>query len=195
MLLVEDEALVAMMIQECLTEFGHSGRRSDFARHPTRWRPPRTVDFDAAILDINLGDGMVYPVADILAARGVPFVFVTGYDADSVDGRFREVPVLQKPIEREMLQRPVSLPSNVVAVTRGEALRAPKARLSGVPVARQARRAWPHPRPTSPDAVRRKDPLRSAAAPIIPDGIERHSQFLAEHELLRKPASTFPDQL
>jgi two-component SAPR family response regulator len=35
----------------------------------------------------------------------VPFVFVTGYDADSVDSRFREIPVLQKPVEREMLQK------------------------------------------------------------------------------------------
>jgi two-component SAPR family response regulator len=61
--------------------------------------------FDAAILDINLGDGLVYQVADILAGRQVPFAFVTGYDADSVDSRFREVPVLQKPVEREMLQK------------------------------------------------------------------------------------------
>ena len=62
-------------------------------------------DFDAAILDINLGDGMVYQVAEILARRHVPFAFVTGYDADSVDSRFRDIPVLQKPVEREMLQK------------------------------------------------------------------------------------------
>jgi hypothetical protein len=57
------------------------------------------------VLDINLGDGAVYPVADMLTARGVPFVFVTGYDAESVEGRFQKVPILQKPIEREMLKR------------------------------------------------------------------------------------------
>ena len=57
------------------------------------------------MLDINLGDGLVYTVAEILAVRGVPFVFVTGYDADSVDSRFSGVPVLQKPIERDMLQK------------------------------------------------------------------------------------------
>jgi DNA-binding LytR/AlgR family response regulator len=61
--------------------------------------------FDAAILDINLGDGSVYRVAEILSARGVPFIFVTGYDSGSVDSRFQEVPVLQKPIERQMLQK------------------------------------------------------------------------------------------
>jgi CheY-like chemotaxis protein len=65
----------------------------------------RDSQFDAAVLDINLGDGMVYTVAEILSKRGVPFVFVTGYDADSVDSRFTGVPVLQKPIERNMLQK------------------------------------------------------------------------------------------
>jgi PAS domain S-box-containing protein len=103
-LLVEDEALVAMMIQECLTEYGHSvvgpiGRASEALI------AAKEGEFDAAILDINLGDGVAYPVAEILAARGVPFAFVTGYEADTVDERFSDVPVLQKPIERQMLQR------------------------------------------------------------------------------------------
>ena len=52
----------------------------------------------------NLGDGAVYPIAEALAARGVPFVFVTGYDAENIDTRYANVPVLQKPIEREVLQ-------------------------------------------------------------------------------------------
>ena len=104
MLLVEDEALVAMMIQETLTEFGFQVVGPS-ARHPRRRWSRKDGHFDAAVLDINLGDGLVYTVAEILAARGVPFVFVTGYDADSVDSRFRAIPVLQKPIEREMLQK------------------------------------------------------------------------------------------
>jgi PAS domain S-box-containing protein len=103
-LVVEDEALVAMMIQEFLTEYGHSvvgpiGRASDALV------AAKETDYDAAILDINLGDGMAYPVAEIVAARGVPFVFVTGYEADTVDDRFSHIPVLQKPIERQALQR------------------------------------------------------------------------------------------
>jgi len=103
-LVVEDEALVAMMIQEFLTEYGHAvvgpiGRASDALV------AAKETDYDAAILDINLGDGMAYPVAEILAARGVPFVFVTGYEADTVDHRFSHVPVLQKPIERQALQK------------------------------------------------------------------------------------------
>ncbi len=103
-LLVEDEALVAMMIQESLTEFGFHVIGPvctvSEAEAVARDDPP-----DAAVLDINLGDGLIYSVAEILSARKVPFVFVTGYDAESVDSRFSEIPILQKPIDREILQR------------------------------------------------------------------------------------------
>jgi PAS domain S-box-containing protein len=103
-LLVEDEALVAMMIQECLAEFGYQvvGPISTATEAAARVREGH---FEAAVLDINLGDGAAYPIADVLTARGVPFVFIPGYDAESVEPRFRNVPVLQKPIEREMLKR------------------------------------------------------------------------------------------
>jgi PAS domain S-box-containing protein len=103
-LLVEDEALVAMMIQESLVEFGYTviGPVSSAS---AALAAAREGHFDAAVLDINLGDGLVYTVAEILAKRGVQFVFVTGYDADSVDARFSGIPILQKPIEREMLHR------------------------------------------------------------------------------------------
>ena len=103
-LLVEDEALVAMMIQETMTEFGFQviGPVSTASE---ALAAARNSQFEAAVLDINLGDGMVYTVAEILSKRGVPFVFVTGYDAESVDSRFTGVPVLQKPIERNMLQK------------------------------------------------------------------------------------------
>jgi len=103
-LLVEDEALVAMMIQECLTEYGHSVV-GPIGRAAEALAAAKQGEFDAAILDINLSDGMAYPVAEILSQRGVPFAFVTGYEADTVDERFSNVPVLQKPIERQMLQR------------------------------------------------------------------------------------------
>ncbi len=103
-LLVEDEALVAIMIQECLVEFGCQ-IVGPVCTASDAVIAVKDGQFDAAVLDINLGDGLVYPAAQILAERGVPFVFVTGYDADSVDRRFSGVPVLQKPIEREMLQK------------------------------------------------------------------------------------------
>jgi two-component sensor histidine kinase/DNA-binding response OmpR family regulator len=102
-LLVEDEALVAMVMRDMLTELGFHvvgpfGRSADAAA------AAREEDVDAAVLDINLDGEAAYPVADLLAARGIPFVFVTGYGAESIDGRFAHVPVLQKPIERQMLE-------------------------------------------------------------------------------------------
>jgi PAS domain S-box-containing protein len=103
-LLVEDEALVGIMIQECLTEFGFQTVGPLFTASEAL-AAANNGHFDAAILDINLGDGVVYQVAEILSARQVPFIFVTGYDSDSVDSRFSEIPVLQKPIERQMLQK------------------------------------------------------------------------------------------
>ncbi len=130
-LLVEDEALVAMRIQECLTECGHSVV-GPISRASDALQAARESDYDAAILDINLGDGMAYPVADIVAARGLPFVFVTGYE--TIDERFSHVPILQKPIERQMLERLFLPDPGVAAVARGEGLRSakPQARLAGV---------------------------------------------------------------
>jgi len=59
---------------------------------------------DAAFLDINLAGELVYPLADALIADKVPFVFVTGYGAESIDRRYADVHVLQKPIKRDALQ-------------------------------------------------------------------------------------------
>ena len=103
LLLVEDEALTGMMMSDMLTELGFDvigpfGRLADAMAAVGR------EDFQAAILDVNLDGEMVYPVADAVLARGVPFVFVTGYGAEGIDRRFAQVPVLQKPIERQMLQ-------------------------------------------------------------------------------------------
>jgi hypothetical protein len=60
-------------------------------------------EVDAAILDVNLAGESVYPVAEMLRARGVPFAFMTGYGSASIDPRFASVPVLQKPIEAKTL--------------------------------------------------------------------------------------------
>ncbi len=53
---------------------------------------------DMAILDIELNDTMVYPVAEVLRARGIPFVFATGYDALVIPEGYAGVPVAQKPM-------------------------------------------------------------------------------------------------
>ena len=58
---------------------------------------------DAAVLDFNLNGQMSYPVADALAAHGVPFVISTGYDKDTLPDDYRAGPVLQKPFHRSEL--------------------------------------------------------------------------------------------
>jgi PAS domain S-box-containing protein len=110
-LLVEDEALVAMMMRDILLELGLSVA-GPFCTPAEAVAAARDDGVDAAILDVNLGGELIYPVADTLVARGVPFVFVTGYGAESIDGRFAHVPILQKPIERQVLQHLFVAPGN-----------------------------------------------------------------------------------
>jgi PAS domain S-box-containing protein len=103
-MVVEDEALVAMVESDALTELGYSVV-GPFSKPSDALAAVRKGDISGAVLDINLDGVLVYPVADELAARGIPFVFVTGYGTESIDERFDGIPVLQKPIERETLQR------------------------------------------------------------------------------------------
>jgi hypothetical protein len=63
------------------------------------------TSISAAILDVNLNGDLVYPLAETLTDREIPFVFVTGYGVESIDPRFRKIQVLQKPIDRDILRR------------------------------------------------------------------------------------------
>jgi CheY-like chemotaxis protein len=58
---------------------------------------------DCAVLDINLRNERVYPVADVLVARGVPFIFTTGYDAVGIPNTYACVPRCEKPVDKERL--------------------------------------------------------------------------------------------
>lgn len=64
-----------------------------------------TAEIDAAVLDINLQDELVYPVADALRARGVPFLFATGYDPAVVPPAHGAVALCQKPIDPQVVAR------------------------------------------------------------------------------------------
>jgi CheY-like chemotaxis protein len=103
-MVVEDEALVAMVVSDAMIELGYQVV-GPFSRPPDAIAAVKNNDIAAAILDINLAGTLVYPVAEELTSRGIPFVFVTGYGVESIDKRFADIPVLQKPIERETLQR------------------------------------------------------------------------------------------
>ena len=54
---------------------------------------------DAAVLDVNIRDEMIYPIARELKARNVPFVFTTGYDKTTLSPEFQDVPLLEKPFD------------------------------------------------------------------------------------------------
>ncbi|MFN3943686.1 MAG: response regulator [Allosphingosinicella sp.] len=95
-LVVEDEMLVAMNIEDMLLELGH-----EVAGLASRLEPALALAadgaFDAAMLDVNLAGEPSFPVADILARRGIPYLFATGYGARGVEEKHRAAPVLQKP--------------------------------------------------------------------------------------------------
>ena len=65
--------------------------------------PSASGDFNAASLDVTLDGQEIFPVADILAGRSLPFVFVTGYGERSLPDRYRDRPALQKPFQAEQL--------------------------------------------------------------------------------------------
>ena len=102
-LLVEDEILVAMMMRDILTELGFTVV-GPYSRLTEAMVAAVHEEIDAGIIDVNLGGEFVYPVADVLAARKIPFVFVTGYGVESIDRRFGYVPIIKKPVQRQVLQ-------------------------------------------------------------------------------------------
>jgi two-component sensor histidine kinase len=102
-LLVEDEILVAMMMRDTLTELGFSVI-GPFSRLSEAMVAAVHDEIDAGIIDVNLGGEFVYPVADVLVARNIPFVFVTGYGVESIESRFGSMPVIKKPVQRQALE-------------------------------------------------------------------------------------------
>ena len=95
-LVVEDEALIAMEIESALLDAGFAvvgpaasvAAGTALAAAEALW---------AAVLDVNLAGELVFPVADALAGRRVPFLFVTGYSLEVLPPRFRDRPLLRKP--------------------------------------------------------------------------------------------------
>lgn len=96
-LIVEDESLVAMLLETILEDMdclpvGPAANVDDgeiLARD--------TADLDAALLDVNVAGRQVFPVAEVLKARGVPFVFSTGYGEGGLPEEWRGQATIQKP--------------------------------------------------------------------------------------------------
>jgi CheY-like chemotaxis protein len=103
-LLVEDEAFVAMMMRDLIADFGFHVV-GPFATVTDALEALDRHKLVGAVLDVNLAGEKIYPVAEQLSGRGVPFVFVTGYASDAIEDRFASVPVLQKPVDGTALRR------------------------------------------------------------------------------------------
>lgn len=106
-LVVEDEFLVASLIQDILETAGCivSG---PIPRLAEAMDAARVEPCDAAVLDINLGGHRVFPVAEVLSRRQIPFAFVTGYSADSLPGEHQGRPTIRKPFRNAELLNTVS---------------------------------------------------------------------------------------
>ena len=96
-LVVEDESLVAMLIETILEDMdcipvGPAANIEEGLRLVAD-----TQDLDAALLDVNVAGQQIFPVADALKARGVPFVFSTGYGEGGLPDDWRGHPTIQKP--------------------------------------------------------------------------------------------------
>jgi len=102
-LLVEDEAVTAMLIEDMLAELGCI--IVDVAGTVTQAleQVRAGAAIDAAILDVNVDGEKVYPVADALLERDVPFVFSTGYGSADVAERYPQSQIIAKPYQPEIL--------------------------------------------------------------------------------------------
>jgi len=97
-LVVEDEFLVATLIEEMLQSAGcvvlgpvaRVAEALDAVDHET---------YDAAVLDVNLGGDRIDPVADALSRQHIPFMFVTGYNTGGLPGEYAARPRLSKPFK------------------------------------------------------------------------------------------------
>jgi len=106
-LVVEDEMMVSMLIEDMLTDLGcmvvGPASRLDEAIDLAR-----ASDIDCAVLDVNLGGQPIFPLADLLRERGLPFAFATGYGDAGLRDVDRGAPVLQKPFREGDLARVLS---------------------------------------------------------------------------------------
>ena len=103
-LIVEDEVLISILIENALSDLGIevaavAGSLEEALAHA------EAGNFDCAILDVHVRGKDVFPVAEALEARGLPFVFATGYGQRGVPEKYRGRPVLQKPFMAPELER------------------------------------------------------------------------------------------
>jgi CheY-like chemotaxis protein len=96
-LIVEDEYLVAMSLAEALQDAGSIvlGPVPSVDKAITKIESEPHID--GAVVDVNLGGVLAYPVADLLIARKIPFVFTSGYEDNLLRDRYSQVKNCAKP--------------------------------------------------------------------------------------------------
>src|SRR5258708_17014955 len=114
--LVEDEALIRMMLAEMVEELGHRvvAKAGDMVAGQAL---AETAIFDLAILDINIAGDIITPVAEIIDRRGLPFIFVSGYGPPGRPEAFRGRPALPETLLKSELRRTL----DALLPTAGEA--------------------------------------------------------------------------
>ncbi len=102
-LVVEDEVMISWMLENTLTTFGCVIVGPAARLKQAMEIVSTAAAIDAAVLDVNLDGEKSYPIADALAARGVPFVFSTGYQRDRLLDGYKTCPIIQKPYHSSTL--------------------------------------------------------------------------------------------
>jgi CheY-like chemotaxis protein len=109
-LVVDDETMIAMLLEDMLNDIGCKvvGPASSVGQSIALIEANECL-LDGAFLDINLRGELVYPVADALMARGVPFMFVTGYALHGIDPQYGAIPALTKPFRFNAIDNAVKV--------------------------------------------------------------------------------------
>lgn len=102
-LIVEDEMFLALILEDVLEEAGFCVLKA--ARLPAALAFAESAEIDAAILDINLSGTEVFPAAEALRRRGIPFLFTSGYGEKGLPPDYKDSPMMQKPYGVVRLQQ------------------------------------------------------------------------------------------
>ena len=98
--------MIRMMVADMLEELGYrvAAEAGDINE---AMRLAQATEFDIAILDVNVNGKVISPVADVIKAKGRPFIFATGYGSSGLPEQYRDRPALQKPFQLDALAKTI----------------------------------------------------------------------------------------
>ncbi|MBX4868298.1 response regulator [Rhizobium bangladeshense] len=110
-LVVEDEGLVALMIEDMLEDLGFEVVASVSRLADARIAATK-AEVDLAVLDVNLAGEPSFSIAEILRKRQIPFIFSTGYGLSGLPAEFAHQPLVGKPFSKNELQQTIAVALN-----------------------------------------------------------------------------------